>query len=154
MHAVPLSLAVLTLLVSASAVRADPGPTFRSGQWESTMTDDDRPDEKPTVNLVCRKADMTLDSQTISNMMAGTKAKCSDITLTTEGTVTSYSVSCQMADMTMHSKGTMTVTGPDAYTSKGQSRVEGGKVNIPEHRVTVVSRRLGLCQPGDMQSQF
>jgi hypothetical protein len=57
----------------------------------------------------------------------------------------------------MTSSGTITVTGPDAFTSKVHSH--GGAIKMPDGKtlpmqdmdITTISRRLGPCKPGDRQ---
>ena len=64
---------------------------------------------------------------------------------------------CVIGGSTMTSSATITATGPDAITSRVQSKggafkmPNGQTMPIPDSDTVTVSRRLGACKPGDRQ---
>ena len=147
-------IAACLLAATAVPAHADPGPVFHAGQWETIVTNPAAPDQKPIQRLVCHKADATLDSKAISAMMAGAKSHCSEVSVTTSGAVTTYSLVCQVGEMKIVSSGTMTEIGPDSFTGTSSAHAEGGKMSIPDMKMSTVARRLGPCQPGDAPSPY
>jgi hypothetical protein len=85
-------------------------------------------------------------------------ANCTMSDPKTTGNVTAYSLQCTIGGSQMTSSGTMTVLGPDSYSSKVHSH--GGAIKMPNGQVvampdtdmTVASRRIGPCKPGDRQA--
>lgn len=84
-------------------------------------------------------------------------ANCTISDFETSGAVTSYSTQCTIGGSQMTSSGTITVTGPDAFSTKAHSH--GGVIKMPNGKeaampdidMVTVSRRLGPCKPGDRQ---
>jgi len=74
-----------------------------------------------------------------------------------KGDVTSYSIECKLGGSLMTSSGTVPVTGPDSFTTKG--RTHGGMLPMPNGKTmampdtdnTTVSQRLGDWKPGDRE---
>lgn len=147
-------LATLAALALPAAASADTAPVLKAGRWETTMTFEGNSGMKPPVQKICRTKDVVFDKQSISKMTSNNQIPCSDYTIGSSGGVTTFSTTCQMGDMTMHSSGTVTMDGPDSYTTKVQTHVDGAKMAMPDQRITIVSRFLGPCQPGDIQSPF
>jgi hypothetical protein len=87
-------------------------------------------------------------------------ASCKLNNIKTVGDVTSISMECNIGGSTMTSSATITVTGPDAFTSRVQSKggaikmPNGQTVPIPDSETVTVARRLGPCKPGDRQIKY
>jgi hypothetical protein len=136
--------------VSASAVvRA--APVRHAGEWETTI-------DKGQPLVACFPADETLDENTLMRPLAKIPgASCKMNGIKTVGEVTSISLECVIGGSTMTSNATITVTGPDAFTSRVQSKggaikmPNGQTMPIPDSDTVTVSRRLGPCKPGDRQ---
>jgi hypothetical protein len=135
--------------VSITAVLA--APVRHAGEWE-TIIDNGKP------LVVCFPADETLDENTLMRPLSKIPgASCKVDSLKTVGDVTSISMQCDIGGSTMTSSATITVTGPDAVSSRVQSH--GGAIKMPNGQVmpipdsdtVTVSRRLGPCKPGDRQ---
>jgi hypothetical protein len=142
--------AVALCVAWAAAAWADP-LVRHAGEWETTLDNG-----KPV--LFCYPADETFDQNVIMRSMAKLPgASCTMGNMSTSGNVTSYSMQCTIGGSTMTSSGTITVTGPDAFTGKVHSH--GGAIKMPDGKtmpmqdmdITTVSRRLGPCKPGDRQ---
>jgi hypothetical protein len=146
------TLVVILCAVSASAARAEQ-MVRHAGEWETTL-DNGRP------MVMCFPTDQTFDQNTITKPMAKLPggANCTVNNWSTAGNVTSYSLQCTIGGSQMTTTGTITATGPDAYTSK--SHTHGGKIPMPNGQVqdmpdmdmTTVSHRVGPCKPGDRQA--
>jgi hypothetical protein len=141
-------LIVIVCTASVNAARTEP-MVRHAGEWESTVNNG-----KPT--LLCFPTDKTFDEKTIMAQMSKLPgANCAMGSMNTVGNVTSYTVQCTIGGSQMTSSGTITVTGPDAYTGKSHSH--GGKIPMPNGQVmdmpdmdtTTVSHRTGPCKPGD-----
>ena len=140
-------------LCTLPVIAAGAEPLVRhAGEWETTIGNG-----KPIV--VCFPTDQTFDQDTVLKQMARIPgANCTMSNLTTTGNVTSYSLQCTIGGSQMTSTGTVTVTGPDAYTSKAHSH--GGRIampngqtmDMPDTDMVSVSHRTGPCKPGDRQA--
>jgi hypothetical protein len=154
----PKSIMLVAVLCAAAAsaagLRASVAePMVRhAGQWETTIGNG-----KPIV--LCYPTDQTFDQNTVLKQMARIPgANCTMSNMTTTGNVTSYALQCTIGGSQMTSSGTITVTGPDAYTSKAHSH--GGRIptpngqtaDMPDMDMVTVSHRTGPCQPGDRQA--
>ena len=150
----PLIAVLCAVAASAAGLRASVAePMVRhAGQWETTIGNG-----KPIV--LCYPTDQTFDQDTILKQMARIPgANCTMSNMTTTGSVTSYSLQCTIGGSQMTSSGTITVTGPDTYTSKAHSH--GGRIptpngqtaDMPDMDMVTVSHRTGPCQPGDRQA--
>jgi hypothetical protein len=125
---------------------------IHAGEWETTV-------DAGQPKIICRTSDVTFDKDYVMKSMSKvdgvTDCKMSDTK--TVGNVTSYLLQCTVGDDQMTSSGSITVTGPDAYT--GMSETHGGAIKMPNGRViampdtksTSISRRLGPCKPGDRE---
>jgi hypothetical protein len=146
------SATLVVALCAASATAAWAEPLVRhAGEWESTIGNGQS-------HVVCFPTDVTYDQNTILQQMSKLPgANCTFTTWSTTGNVTTYAMQCTVGGSPMTSSGTVTVTGPDAYTSTSHSH--GGKIPMPNGQVmtmpdmdmTTTSRRLGPCKPGDRQ---
>jgi uncharacterized protein DUF3617 len=143
-----LILAAATILTATA--RAEP-LVRHAGEWETTI--DNR---KPSV--VCFPTDTTLDQAYVMQKMAKIpNAKCAVSDIKTVGSVASYSLQCTIGGGLMTSSGTITQTGPDAYSSKEHSHggviamPDGKSFAMPDTDMVTVSHRLGPCKPGDRQ---
>jgi hypothetical protein len=145
-----VTLAAILCAASLSAASAEP-MVRHAGEWETTMNNG-----KPIV--LCFPTDQTFDQNTILQQMAKIPgSNCTMSNLSTAGNVTSYALQCTVGGRQMTSTGTITVTGPDAYSSKSHSH--GGRIPMPNGQVTdmpdmdmvSVSHRIGPCKPGDRQ---
>jgi hypothetical protein len=144
--------AIAIALCAASGTVASAEPMVRhAGEWESTINNG-----KP--NVFCVPNDETFDQNYVTKTMSKLPgASCTMSNWSAAGGVITYSLQCTVGGSTMTSSGTTTVTGPDAYTTKSHSH--GGAIKMPDGKtvemqdmdMTVVSRRLGPCKPGDRQ---
>jgi Protein of unknown function (DUF3617) len=142
-------IAALFALSASSAVQA--APVRHSGEWETTI-------DKGQSLVACFPVDETLDENTLMRPLAKIPgANCKVDGVKTVGEVTSISMQCVIGGSTMTSNATITVTGPDAFTSRVQTH--GGAIKMPNGQTTpipdgdtvTVSRRLGPCKPGERQ---
>src|ERR1700753_3269056 len=125
---------------------------IHAGEWETTV-------DVGQPKIICRPSDATFDKdyvmKSISQVEGVTDCKMSD--MKTVGNVTSYSLQCSVGDSQMTSNGSITVTGPDAYTGMSEThgramKMHNGRVlAMPDTRSTSVSRRVGPCKPGDRE---
>jgi hypothetical protein len=108
--------------------------------------------------IVCYPTDETLDQNYVTRSMSKIPdANCTVGNISTTGNVVSYSMQCMIGGSPMTSSGTITATGPDAFTSKAHSH--GGVIKMPNGQTTAmpdmdivtVTHRLGPCKPGDRQ---
>ncbi len=143
-----------TMSVSAAGLHASVAePLVRhAGEWETTIDNG-----KPLV--LCYPADRTFDQNTVLQQMAKIPgASCIIGNMNTVDNVTSYSLQCRIGGSQMTSSGTITLTGPDSFTSKAHSH--GGRIPMPNGQLTdmpdtdtvSVSHRTGPCKPGDRQA--
>jgi hypothetical protein len=147
------SATFVVALCTASATAAWAEPLVRhAGEWESTI-DNGHP------SVLCFPTDVTVDQNSILQQMSKLPgANCTIANWSTAGNVTTYSMQCMVGGSPMISSGTVTITGPDAFTGKSHSH--GGKIPMPNGQVmampdvdmTTTSRRLGPCKPGDHQA--
>jgi hypothetical protein len=147
------SATLVVALCAASATAAWAEPLVRhAGEWESTIGNGQS-------HVICFPTDVTFDQNTVLQQLSKLPgANCTFTTWSTAGNVTTYAMQCMIGGSPMTSSGTVTVTGPDAYTSTTHSH--GGKMPMPNGQVTAVpdmdmattSRRLGPCKPGDRQA--
>jgi hypothetical protein len=135
--------------VSASVALA--APVRHAGEWETTI-------DKGQPLIACFPVDETLDENTLMRPLAKIPgADCKVDSVKTVGAVTSISMQCVIGGSTMISSATITATGPDAITSRVQSKggafkmPNGQTMPIPDSDTVTVSRRLGPCKPGDRQ---
>lgn len=145
----PTAFVAAVFAVSMTAVSA--APVRHAGEWETTI-------DKGQPRIACFPVDETFDENLLTRSLSkipGTSCKVDS--LKTSGDVTSYSMQCNINGSTMTSSGTITVTGPDAFTSKvhtkgGIMKMPSGQTTpIPDSDLVTVSRRLGPCKPGDRQ---
>ena len=136
--------------VSASAV-VWAAPVRHAGEWETTI-------DKGQPLVACFPVDETLDENTLMRPLAKIPGvNCKVDSVKTVGDVTSISMQCVIGGSTMTSNATITATGPDAFTSRVQSKggaikmPNGQTMPIPDSDTVTVSRRLGPCKPGDRQ---
>jgi hypothetical protein len=144
------SAVLIVILCTALATAARAEPMVRhAGEWETTVGNG-----KPSV--LCFPTDKTFDEKSVLAQMSKLPgANCTMASMNTVANVTSYTMQCTIGGSQMTSSGTITVTGPDAYTSKSHSH--GGKIQMPNGQVmdmpdmdtTTVSHRTGPCKPGD-----
>jgi hypothetical protein len=106
--------ALIVMLYVASATAASAEALVRhAGEWETTI-DNGQP------RIVCFPTDVTMDQSSIMQSMAKLPgANCTISDFKTSGAVTNYSTQCTIGGSQMTSSGTITVTGPDAFSTKG-----------------------------------
>jgi hypothetical protein len=126
-------------------------PVRHAGEWETTI-------DKGQPLIACFPVDETLDENTMMRPLAKIPcASCKMNSIKTVGDVTSISMQCVIGGSTMTTNATITVTGPDAFTSRVQSMggaikmPNGQTMPIPDSDTVTVARRLGPCKPGDKQ---
>jgi hypothetical protein len=139
--------ASIAFFASLTLAYADPVQVMHAGEWESRVGDGQ-------PRLICMKTDRPFDQETLSKMTQKAGAACTLSDVKEAGAVITYLTSCNLAGGKMILHGTITVNAPDTYVSRTQSHFEGGPVKLPDMDLTVASRRLGPCQPGDIQSPF
>jgi hypothetical protein len=141
-------LVIILCIASSNAARAEP-MVRHAGEWETTIDNG-----KPV--MLCYPTDQVFNEQTVLAQMSRLRgASCAMGSMNTAGNVTSYSIQCTIGGSQMSSTGTITMTGPDAYTGKSHSH--GGKMPMPNGQVmdmpdmdtVTVSHRTGPCKPGD-----
>jgi hypothetical protein len=144
-------IALVAGVFAISITTASAAPVRHAGEWEITVGD--RPPQ-----IVCFPVDETFDENLLTRSMSkGPGASCKVDGIKTVGDVSSYSMECNIDGSTLTSNGTITLTGPDAFTSKVQTKggviqIPNGKtVPIPDSDIVTVSRRLGACKPGERQ---
>jgi hypothetical protein len=145
----PVVFAAILFAVSVTAASA--APVRHAGEWETTI-------DKGKPLVACFPTDETLDENTLMRPLAKIPgANCKVDSVKTVGDVTSISMQCEIGGSTMTSSATITATGPDAITSRVQSKggafkmPNGQIVPIPDSDTVTVSRRLGPCKPGERQ---
>ena len=129
----------------AFVVQAVAAPVVRSGEWETSI------DGGPK-HLVCEKSDHTFDQASLAKAMALSGAKCAPGDYHDTGTVVTYKTVCEIGGGKMTSGSIITATGPDSYTTRSTSHMDGGQYKIPDMDMTQTARRLGPCKPGDKPS--
>ena len=138
-------------LFAVSASTALAAPVRHAGEWETTI-------DKGQPLVACFPVDETLDENTLMRPLAKIPGvNCKVDSVKTVGDVTSISMQCVIGGSTMTSNATITATGPDAFTSRVQSK--GGAIKMPNGQTTripdsdtvTVSHRLGPCKPDDRQ---
>lgn len=147
--------ALISTLLALSAATALAGPLVRrAGEWQTTV------DNNPP-RITCFTNDATLDQDYVTKTMAKIPdARCTINSINTIGNVTSYSMQCTVSGSTMTSSGTITATGPDAFTSKihshgGSMKLPNGQISaFPDMNLTSTSQRLGPCKPGDRKVTY
>jgi hypothetical protein len=141
------ALAVLAVSVTLAAA----APVRHAGEWEVTVGN-------APPRLVCFSKDETFDQTSLTRAIGAAPGRSCTITkLETVGDVTSFATQCTFNGTTIASAGTVTQTGPDAFTAK--VHLDGGPMNLPDGRtytmpardIVNVSRRVGPCKPGDHQ---
>lgn len=145
------SIAVVAALFALSTAAVWAAPVRHAGEWETTI-------DKGQPMVACFPEDETLDESLLTKSMSKLPgATCKVDSLKTVGDVTSYAMHCDFGTSTMNSSGTITVTGPDAFTTKVQTKggvikmPSGQAVPIPDNESVTVARRLGPCKPGERQ---
>ena len=140
-----------TALFAFTASFASAATVRHAGQWETTI------DKGPPM-IACFPVDETLDENTLMRPLAKIPgASCKVDSVKTVGEVTSISMQCVIGGSTMISNATITSAGPDAITSRVQTKggaikmPNGQTMPIPDSDTVTVSRRLGPCKPGDRQ---
>src|ERR1700722_5840315 len=141
----------IAALVAVSASVALAAPVRHAGEWETTI-------DKGKPLIACFPTDETLDENTLMRPLSKIPgASCKLEGVKTVGEVTSISLQCVIGGSTMTSNATITVTGPDAFMSRVQSKggaiklPNGQTMPVPDSDTVTVSRRLGPCKPGDRQ---
>ena len=141
-------------LFAVSMTSASAAPVRHPGEWETVI-------DKGQPLIACFPQDETLDENTMMRPLAKIPgASCKLNNIKTVGDVTSISMECNIGGSTMTSSATITVTGPDAFTSRVQSKggaikmPNGQTVPIPDSETVTVARRLGPCKPGDRQIKY
>lgn len=144
-------IAFVAIFFAASTSAAFATPLRHAGEWE-TVLDGGQP------RVACFPNDETLDENYLMKSLSKIPgASCKVDSLKTVGDVTSYSLQCEIGGSTMTSSGTITITGPDAFASKGHSHggmipmPNGKTVAMPDTDTVSVSHRLGPCKPGERQ---
>jgi hypothetical protein len=145
------SAILFAALFAVSASVALAAPVRHAGEWETTI-------DKGQPLIACFPADETLDENTLMRPLAKIPgANCKVDSVKTAGDATSILIQCVIGGSTMTSSATITATGPDAFTSRVQSKggafkmPNGQTVPIPDSDTVTVSRRVGPCKPGDRQ---
>jgi hypothetical protein len=141
-------------LFAVSITSASAAPVRHAGEWETII-------DKGQPLIACFPVDETLDENTMMRPLAKIPgASCKLNSIKTVGDVTSISMECNIGGSTMTSSATIKVTGPDAFTSRVQSKggaikmPNGQTVPIPDSETVTVARRLGPCKPGDRQIKY
>jgi hypothetical protein len=127
------------------AVQAYAAPTTRNGEWETS-------NDGGPKHLVCEKTDHTFDAATLDKAMHMAGAKCAPGIFHDGGTVVTFKVICEIGGGKLTSNSVITATGPDSYTTRLTSHMEGGPMKMPDMDMTQTARRLGPCKPGDTPS--
>jgi hypothetical protein len=139
---------------AASIVAAAAAPVRHAGEWQ-TIIDNGHP------MISCFQHDVTMDQDNIMRTTARIPgASCKIANFGVMGNVISYSMQCVINGSDMTSSGSVTQTGPDAFTSKvhshgGVIKIPNGKpIVIPDTDMSIASRRLGACKPGDRVNPY
>ena len=128
-----------------SSASAEPF-VIHAGEWETTI-------DVGQPKIICRPSDASFDEEYLLRSMSQVDGvtNCKITDMSTVGNLTSYSLQCTVGGDQMISSGSITVTGPDAYT--GITETHGGAMKMPTGQVlampdtksTSVSRRRGPC---------
>jgi hypothetical protein len=138
--------AIVAGVLVATAGAAAAAPVARAGEWESTIGG--------RTNYVCLPKDRTFDIDGLSRIMPMGGGKCSPVSdLHTAGTVTTFTIACDVAGGHMTTHNTLTVTSDQAYTMHVTSHLEGGTIKMDDMDLTQVARRTGECQPRDRMAR-
>jgi hypothetical protein len=133
------------------AAAASAAPVRHAGEWETSIDGG-----KPLV--ACATHDTVFDKNSVPSAMAKVpNAKCTTTNFSKIGPLTTFSIQCEVYGAHMVSSGSMTQTGPDTFTVKSHTHVDGGALKIPngqsipmpDQDMTMVSHRTGACKPGD-----
>jgi hypothetical protein len=145
------AISIVVLLAVAESHIAWAAPVRHAGEWETII-------DKGQPLVACFSVDETLDENTMMRPLAKIPgASCKIDSAKTVGDVTSISLQCVIGGSTMSTNATITVTGPDAFTSRVQSKggaikmPNGQTIPIPDSDTVTVAHRLGPCKPGDRQ---
>jgi hypothetical protein len=145
----PAAFAAALFAVSITAVSA--APVRHAGEWETII-------DKGQPLIACFPIDETFDENTMMRpLLKLPGASCKMDSFKAVGDVTSFSMQCNINGSMMISSGTITVTGPDAFTTNVQTKggiikmPNGQTVPIPDSDTVTVARRLGPCKPGERQ---
>jgi hypothetical protein len=143
--------AFIAVLFAVSITSASAVPVRHAGEWETII-------DKGPPRVACFPTDETFDENLLTRSMSKIPgANCKVDAIKTVGDVSSYSMQCDINSSTMTSSGTITVTGPDVFTSDVHTKggimkmPNGQTISIPDSEMVTVSRRLGACKPGDRQ---
>lgn len=143
-------VAVLSMLFTATAMAAQAAPVRRAGEWQTSI------DGNPG-RVVCIAHDATFDSTTLAKEMAKVPgAKCAAANFSVMGPIIKATLACDINGMHMVTDSVITATGPDAYTTRTHSHTtgamklaDGRSMSFPDQDMTLVSKRLGACKPGE-----
>jgi len=143
--------AFVAALSAVSITAASAAPVRHAGEWETII-------DKGKPLIACFPVDETFDENTMTRpLLKIPGASCKMDSLKTVGDVTSFSMQCNISGSMMTSSGTITVTGPDSFTSNVQTKggimkmPNGQTIPIPDSDTVTVARRLGPCKPGERQ---
>src|ERR1700678_1053603 len=119
----PKPTTFIAVLFALSITSVSAAPVRHAGEWETVI-------DKGQPRVVCFPTDEPLDENTLMRPLSKIPgASCKVDSLKTVGDVTSISMQCDIGGSTMTSTATITVTGPDAVSSRVQSH--GGAIKMP-----------------------
>jgi len=134
------------LAVAIAATGANANPIRHAGEWQTVV------DGGPPVTA-CVREDQALDEAALAKVMARRPStECRTTRFDLAGDTVTYALECTYRGSLMTSTGTLTVTGPDSFTSVGHSHggaipIPGGKaLAMPDADTVMVSRRVGPCR--------
>jgi len=134
------------LVVALCALSVAPpsfaAPVIQAGAWERKMDDG-------AVRRLRQTSDRSFNQATIAKIIALAGAPCTVSPVRTLGSITTLSNSCQIAGGALVTSTTINALGPDASSTQSQWRYSGGPRAMADQNITVVSRRVGSCQPSD-----
>jgi hypothetical protein len=150
-------LATAASALAARGTCAAPAMTMRAGEWETVvsvpsplaagMSTIGRP------QLICRRLDRDIDMTVLVAQALGMRGDCSPSDIRADQSGARLSMICPVGSMTMRVQGSVTMDGPDAYTTRARARISGGNGGFtpPDMDVVSVSHRLGPCRRDDQR---
>ncbi len=133
------------LLCISTVADADPVMLRKAGEWEVTMSNP-MGQGAPRTMKICFGADKPVTDMTTNQMK-----DCEKKDISASGTTTTVDARCSLpSNMKVSVHGTITMTGPDAYSSESKMHLDGGPAGMPtDVTITAHATRLGPCQPGE-----
>lgn len=133
----PVALVALVALAASPSAVADDWPVLRQGRWQFDRTIEGM---GPAPQKVQRTECVDPTDRFRRQQQQLAKAGCTFSPIVRRGDEYRYGARCRMAGTTTTSESVLTVTGPDGYTLRVASVVDGQAT-----KEVLVAKRVGDC---------